>query len=122
MPRAEWRRSWLYSSIEAATAARAWALVAKCSRRRSSNSNVECQDSITALSRADPGRPIDWRTPNRSQAARTRPAVYSAAPIRVQDDPADRLRPAAHRHRHGQRGVGQLGVVMLTQREPDDPA
>jgi hypothetical protein len=38
---------------------------------------VECQDSITALSSADPGRPIDWRTPSRPQAARTSPAVYS---------------------------------------------
>ena len=34
-------------------------------------------DSITALSSADPGRPIDWRMPNRPQAARKRPAVYS---------------------------------------------
>ena len=38
---------------------------------------MECQDSITALPSADPGRPIDWRMPNRSQAARTSPAVYS---------------------------------------------
>src|SRR5215211_7909581 len=60
IPSAEWRRVWLYSSINAATAARASALVAKCSNRRSSNSTVECQDSITALSSADPGRPIDW--------------------------------------------------------------
>jgi hypothetical protein len=37
------------------------ALLWKCSMRRSSNFTVECQDSITALSRADPGRPIDWR-------------------------------------------------------------
>jgi hypothetical protein len=35
-----------------------------------------CQDSMTALSSADPGRPIDWRMPSRSQAWRTRPAVY----------------------------------------------
>ena len=56
---------------------RASALVAKCSRRRSSNSTVECQDSITALSSADPGRPIDWRMPSRSQAVRVSPAVYS---------------------------------------------
>jgi hypothetical protein len=45
----------LYSSIQAATRARARALVAKCSTRRSSNSRVECQDSMTALSSADPG-------------------------------------------------------------------
>lgn len=28
----------------------------------------------------------------------------------------------AHRHRHGQRPVGQLRVVLLAQREPQDPA
>ncbi len=31
IPREEWRRSWLYSSIHAATRRRAWALVVKCS-------------------------------------------------------------------------------------------
>jgi len=60
MPQAECRRVVLYSSIQAATLARACALVVKCSIRRSSNSRVECHDSMTALSRADPGRPIDW--------------------------------------------------------------
>ena len=62
--------------IQAATRARACALVAKCSMRRSSNSTVECHDSITALSSADPGRPIDWQIESRWQAWRTRPAVY----------------------------------------------
>ncbi len=32
---------------------------------------------MTALSSADPGRPIDWVTPIRAQAWRTRAAVYS---------------------------------------------
>ena len=32
---------------------------------------------MTALSSADPGRPIDWEMPSRAQAWRTRPAVYS---------------------------------------------
>ena len=32
---------------------------------------------MTALSSAEPGRPIDWRMPSRPQAARTVPAVYS---------------------------------------------
>ena len=77
MPRAECRRVVLYSSIQAATRARACALVAKCSMRRSSNSTVECHDSITALSRADPGRPIDWEMSSRLQAARNSRAVYS---------------------------------------------
>jgi len=72
------------------------------------------------LSSADPGRPIDWETESRWQAARNRPAVYSAALVGVHDD-AGHL-AAAHRHRHGQRPVGQLGVVMLAQREPEDPA
>jgi len=77
MPQAECRRTVLYSSIQAATPARAAALVAKCSRRRSSNSTVECHDSITALSSADPGRPIDCRMPSRVQARRNSRAVYS---------------------------------------------
>ena len=55
---------------------------------RSSNSSVECQDSMTALSSADPGRSIDWRTPQRAQAARNVPAVYSAL------DPLAALNPA----------------------------
>jgi hypothetical protein len=74
---AECRRAVLYSSIHAATRARACALVAKCSRARSSNSRVECHDSMTALSSADPGLPIDWDTESRRQAARNAPAVYS---------------------------------------------
>src|SRR5437763_8065069 len=51
----------------------------KCSTERSSNSRVECQDSMTALSSAEPGRPIDWTMPSRSQAARTRPGQYTSA-------------------------------------------
>jgi hypothetical protein len=42
--------------------------VAKCSSERSSNSKVECQDSITSLSRADPAQPIDCRICILSQA------------------------------------------------------
>jgi hypothetical protein len=34
---------------------------------------------MTALSRAEPGLPIDWRIPSRPQAARMVPAVYSAS-------------------------------------------
>jgi hypothetical protein len=49
---------------------RAWAWVANWSIRRSSNSTVECQDSMTALSNAGPGRPIIWVMPQRWQAAR----------------------------------------------------
>jgi hypothetical protein len=77
IPIEECRRSWLYSSIQTASRARAWALVAKRSRLRSSNSTVECQLSMTELSSADPTRPIDWVTPSRPQAARKSPAVYS---------------------------------------------
>jgi hypothetical protein len=57
--------------------ARASALVANRWTERSSNSRVECQDSMPALSSADPARPIDCRIPIRSQAARNRCAVYS---------------------------------------------
>src|SRR5260370_23201391 len=78
IPIAECRRMVLYSSIQAATRALAAALVAKSSRDRSSNSRVEWNDSITALSRAEPGLPMDWRIPSRPQAARKKPAVYSA--------------------------------------------
>jgi hypothetical protein len=67
----------LYSSIQAATWTRAWALLANCSIRRSSNSTVECQDSMTALPNAYPGRPIDWVMPQRAQAMRNDRAVYS---------------------------------------------
>ena len=77
MPQAECRRMVLYSSIQAATLARACALVAKSSMRRSPDSRVECHDSTTALSRADPGLPMDWLMPSRAQAARKAPAVYS---------------------------------------------
>ncbi len=77
MLKAECLRVVLYSSIQAATRARACALVAKCSMRRSSNSTVECHDSITALSSADPGRPIDWEMASRVQAPRNSRAVYS---------------------------------------------
>ena len=45
---------WLYSWIHAGTLARAAALVAKCSTERSSNSRVEYQASMTALSSAYP--------------------------------------------------------------------
>jgi len=44
---------------------------------RSSNSTVECHDSMTAVSRADRGRPIDWAIPSRWQAAWNARAVYS---------------------------------------------
>ena len=53
-------------------------LVAKRSRARSSNSSVQCQDSMTALSRADPTLPIDCLMSSRLQAARKVLAVYSA--------------------------------------------
>src|ERR1022692_2514121 len=77
IPMAECLLVVLYSSTQLAILARAAALVAKCSSERSSNSSVECHDSMTALSRADPGRPIDWEIPSRPHAERTRPEVYS---------------------------------------------
>jgi len=38
---------------------------------------VECQDPVTALPGAEPGRPIDWAIPSRSHACRKLRAVYS---------------------------------------------
>jgi transposase InsO family protein len=35
---------------------------------------------MTALSSADPGRPMDWAVPKRAHAARKSPAVYSLPP------------------------------------------
>jgi hypothetical protein len=40
----------------------------------------------------------------------------------VHDHLADRGLAAADRDRHRQRGLRQVGVVVLTDREPDDPA
>jgi len=40
----------------------------------------------------------------------------------VEDHPGDHLPAAADRDRHLQRGAGQLGVMVLRQREPDHPA
>ena len=56
-----------------ATLARAAALVVKCSRRRSSNSKVECHDSMTALSSADPGGPSTGRRKAGRRRRGTRP-------------------------------------------------
>jgi hypothetical protein len=61
------------------TLARVAALVGKYSRERSSNSRVECQDSMPSLSSAEQGLPIDCRIPGRPQAPRTVPEVYSAS-------------------------------------------
>jgi hypothetical protein len=48
--------------------------------------------------------------------------VESAIPalIGVHDHPGDRIFPAANRDGHRQRGVGELGVVMLVEGEADD--
>lgn len=49
--------------LRLAATALASALAANFRARRSSNSRVKCQASMTALSRADPGLPTDWRMP-----------------------------------------------------------
>src|SRR5215471_12810230 len=120
MSQAECRRSRLYSSIQAATLARAWALVAKCSRARSSKVSVECHASITALSKAGPGRPMDCLMPIRPQAARKVCAVYSPGSlVGMQDHPGDVAAADCDRHRQG--CVGQRRVVVLAEREPRHP-
>jgi hypothetical protein len=44
-----------------------------------------------------------------------------AALVGVHDHPGDGVLAAADRDRHLQRAGGQVGVVVLTQAEPDDP-
>src|SRR5437660_12362593 len=92
MPQEECLRSRLYSSIHAATRARAAALVANRSRARSSKVKVECQDSMTALSRADPALPIDCVMPSRMQAVRKVRGLLAAL-IGVHDHAGDRVLP-----------------------------
>jgi hypothetical protein len=67
----------LYSSMNAATARLACSRVAKWRRLSNSNSRVELNDSETALSRAEPVRPMDWVTPALRQAFTKRLPVYS---------------------------------------------
>jgi len=50
-----------------------------------------------------------------------RPVEFALAALIGVEDDAGHL-PAAYRHRHHQRAVGQLGVVVLAQREPEHPA
>jgi hypothetical protein len=121
MPSAEWRRWELSFSTQAATLWRAWVRLVKRRRRRSSNSSVECQPSMAALSNADPGRPMDWRTRgDRRRCGRRGRCTALGALIGVEDDPGDRVRAAADGDRHRQRRIGQVGVVVLAQGEPED--
>ncbi len=48
------------------------------------------------------------------------PRGVLAALIGMQNDPSDL--PTAHRHGHGEGSVGQVGVVVFGQGEPDHPA
>src|SRR5216683_1573731 len=113
IPIAECRRVVLYSSIQAATLARAADRVEKSSRERSSNSRVECQASMAALSSAEPGRPIDWEMPSRVQAARTRPAVYSADS--TGDRNASTVRSCDARARAASAGCGGPGADAVAR-------
>ena len=70
---------------------------------------------MTALSSAEPGRPIDWTMESRVQAARMAPRGVFAALVGVEHHAGGLA--TAHRHRHGQRAVGQGGVVVLAQGE-----
>jgi len=80
MPLVECLLSVLYSSMNAATSRRACSRVAKCRRLSSSNCRVELNDSLTALSRAEPVRPMDWVTPALRHAVTNRlPASDSRA-------------------------------------------
>jgi len=44
-----------------------------------------------------------------------------AALIAVEHDPVQGFPATADRDRHGKRAVGGFGVVVLADREPDDP-
>jgi hypothetical protein len=95
-------------------------LVVKVSRERSSKVSVECHASITALSRADPGpahrlADLQARTGGAEQAR----GVLAAA-VGVHDHAG--YLASAHGHRHRQRPVGQLRVVVFRQREPHYPS
>ena len=93
-------------------------LVGNCSMRRSSNSTVEATiDDRVVQRRARPAH--DWRMPSRWQAIRNRPRCTRCL-IGVHDHAGHGT--AAHRHCHGQRAVGQVGVVVLAEGEPEDPA
>jgi hypothetical protein len=58
--------------------------------------------------------------PSRSQGGAEDLGREFTALIGVHDHCGDRLFPAAHRDSHAQRGVCQLGVVVLVDGEPDD--
>jgi hypothetical protein len=97
---------------------RAVALVGKDSRARNSNSRVECQASMAALSSAEPACPWTGECPAGGRLTEGLCGVLAAL-VGVQDHPGDLA--AAHRHRHREGAGGQLGVVVLGQGEPDHP-
>src|SRR3954447_6220102 len=76
---------------------------------------------MTALSSAEPTRPMDWLIPTRTAGGLERLGGVLAALIGMHDHPADGVLAAPDRDRHLQGRSGQVGVVMLTQTEPDDP-
>jgi hypothetical protein len=104
----------LYSSIQAATRVLAAAWAGKSSRDRNSNSSVEWNDSMTALSSAGPAHGLADPHPVTCPPEETRGVL--AALIGRQDHAGDLA--AADRGRHGQRPVGQLRVMMPGQGEP----
>jgi hypothetical protein len=94
--------------------------VANLRSDRNSNSSVECQDSMTALSSPESGRP--HRLGDAEPLARLTDAARGvfAALVGVEHHAGNG--PAPDGDRHGQRAVGQGRVVMGAEREPDDPA
>ena len=100
-------------------------------RTRPSNRSTSstCRPSPTTLperdcqARGKPSRtPRDEPRPRHPAWVSVTVATLVAALVGVQDLPGDRVPPAADRDRHGQRGVGQRGVGMLAQGEPDHAA
>jgi hypothetical protein len=67
----------LYSARHATTTRRAWSRVTNQPREHSSNPKVKWNDSATALSRAEPVRPIDWTIPTAAQTRASSPPLNS---------------------------------------------
>src|SRR3954454_19031129 len=80
---------------------------------------VPALDGRVVQGRADPAHRLRDADPLTRRAKRARGVL--TALVAVEDHAGDRLPATAHRDRHGQRVVGQLGVVVLAEGEPDDP-
>ena len=113
---AECSRHWLYQAIQAKIAARASARVREWARSTSSTLREANQASATALSRHEPVRPMERRSPSRAQASMHAVEVYSlGAAVGVEDGAVQTLQ-AAGGHGGVQGAHDQGSVVMGAHR------